>query len=357
MFLPEVMDANVLIIGAGPIGIEVAAGLKTAGVSFIQIEAGRLGETITRWPRHARFFSSPERCAIAGIPVQTFDQEQLVGEVYLTYLRNVVEIYDLDIQFFERATSLEKTDSGFVVRTETRTETRVYEVASVVLATGDMNEPNRLNIPGEDMPHVSHYFQEPHAYFHQRLTIVGGRNSALEAALRCFRAGAKVSLSYRRPELDKDRTNSRLHLELSILTGKRFVPFYPSTVPVEIREDSVLLADTKNREKITEVPTDFVLLLTGYRGDVSLLEQAGAEFEKYAPKVDMTTMETSVPGLYVAGTAISGDRASYSVFVATAHEHTLRIVRSLTGREDVPYGTIPARRYPFAISDIKPKDN
>ncbi|MFW6368122.1 MAG: NAD(P)-binding domain-containing protein [Spirochaetota bacterium] len=351
------MDAKVLIIGAGPIGIEVAAGMKTAGVSCIHIEAGQLGETITRWPRHARFFSSPERCAIAGIPVQTYDQEQLVGEVYLAYLRTVVETYNLDIQFYERATSLERTDNGFVVHTSTRTETRVYEVSSVVLATGDMNQPNRLGIPGEELQHVSHYFTEPHAYFQQRLMIVGGRNSALEAALRCFRAGAHVSVSYRRPALEKERTNSRLHLELSILTGKRFIPFYPSTVPVEIREDSILLADAEDRERVTEVPTDFVLLLTGYRGDISLLEQAGAEFNKSVPRIDMNTMQTSVPGLYVAGTAISGDQSSYSVFVATAHEHTLRIVRSLTGRDDIPYGTVAARRYPFSISDIKPKNN
>ncbi len=351
------MDADVMVIGAGPIGIEVAAGLKSKNVPYIHVEAGQLADTITKWPRHARFFSSPERCAIAGVPVQTLDQEQLVGEVYLAYLRNVVEIHDLNIQFYERVTSLTRTEHGFTVTTETRGDRRRYQVKSVVLATGDMNRPNTLGIPGEDLPHVSHRFTDPHQYFRQRLLIIGGRNSALEAALRCFRAGADVSLSYRRPALDRDRTNSRLHLELSILTGKRYVEFYPSTVPVEIRTNSVLLADAHDNGKKTEVPADFVLMLTGFRGDISLLEQVGAEFEESAPVIDRSTMQTSVSGLYVAGTAVSGDQKGYHVFVATAHDHTPKIVGAITGDSDVPHGTVTPRRYPFSISDIKPESN
>ena len=346
-----------MVIGAGPIGIEVAAGLKSKNVSYIHVEAGQLADTITKWPRHARFFSSPERCAIAGVPVQTVDQEQLVGEVYLAYLRNVVELHDLKIQLYERVTSLARDDKGFTVTTETRSDSRRYRVKSVVLATGDMNRPNKLGIPGEDLPHVSHRFSDPHPYFRQRLLIVGGRNSALEAALRCFRAGADVSLSYRRPALDRDRTNSRLHLELSILTGKQYVPFYPSTVPIEIKPTSVVLAGTNDDRKTTEVPADFVLMLTGFRGDISLLEQAGAEFEGSVPVINENTMQTTVPGLYVAGTAISGDQNTYHVFVATAHGHTPKIVGAITGDSNVPHGTVIPRRYPFSLSDIKPESN
>ncbi len=351
------MDSDVILIGAGPIGIEVAAGLKSAGVDYLHIEAGQLADTITKWPRHARFFSSPERCAIAGIPVQTYDQEQLVGEVYLAYLRNVVEIFDLRIQYHERATSLRRTNDGFAVETVTRTGVRRYSARSVVLATGDMNAPNRLDIPGEDLPHVSHRFDEPHRYFRQKLLIVGGRNSALEAALRCFRAGADVTLSYRRAALDRNRTNSRLHLELSILTAKEYIRFFPSTVPAEIRNTSVVLANTEKEHDFSEVDADFVLLLTGFRGDISLLKEAGAEFDGSVPRIDMDTMQTSVPGLFVAGTAISGDQNAYKVFVATAHDHAPKIVKSLTGREDAPHGTIAGRRYPFSIDDIRPKDS
>ncbi len=351
------MDSEVIVIGAGPIGIEVAAGLKRAGVDYLHIEAGQLADTITKWPRNARFFSSPERCAIAGVPVQTFDQEQLVGEVYLAYLRNVVEIYDLRIRYYERATSLCRTREGFTVESVSRTGRKRYTARSVVLATGDMNAPNRLGIPGEDLPHVTHRFDEPHRYFRQKLLVVGGRNSALEAALRCFRAGAEVSLSYRRAALDRERTNSRLHLELSILTGKEYIRFYPSTVPAEIRDSSVVLKSTADEERSTEIDADFVLLLTGFRGDISLLREAGAEFDGTVPKIDMNTMQTSVRGLYVAGTAISGDQNAYKVFVATAHDHAPKIVKSLTGRDDAPHGTIGSRRYPFSIDDIKPKDS
>lgn len=351
------MDSDVILIGAGPIGIEVAAGLKSAGVDYLHIEAGQLADTITKWPRHARFFSSPERCAVAGIPVQTFDQEQLVGEVYLAYLRNVVEIYDLPIQYYERATSLRRTKEGFTVETVNRSGSKRYSARSVVLATGDMNAPNRLGIPGEDLPHVSHRFDEPHRFFRQRLLVVGGRNSALEAALRCFRAGAEVSLSYRRAALDRERTNSRLHLELSILTDKGYIRFHPSTVPAEIRDTSVLLKSTLSEQEYSEVDADFVLLLTGFRGDISLLREAGAEFDGTVPIIHTNTMQTTVPGLFVAGTAISGDQNAYKVFVATAHDHAPKIVKSLTGREDSPHGTIPGRRYPFSIGDIKPKES
>ncbi len=366
MLLYCYMDTDVILVGAGPIGIEVACALKHAGVRYVHIEAGQIGQTIYDWPRHARFFSSPERVAIAGVPVQTYDQEQLTGETYLAYLRSVVEIHDLDIRLYERVISAEKTDTGFTVVTSSRVSEHTYSSRYLVLATGDMNTPNRLGIPGEDMPHVSHRFDEPHRYFKQKLLVVGGRNSALEAALRCFRAGSRVSLSYRRPYLDSARTNSRLHLELSILTKKNYVPFYPATVPVAIGSDWVDLAPAKQAatgsvdpDAVQRIEADFVLLLTGFQGDVSWLRNLGAEFhpDSEIPIIDQETMETTVPGLFLAGTAVSGNQQSYKVFVATAHEHGPRIARAISGTDSAPFGTVASRRYPFTIRDISPKDS
>ena len=359
------METDVILIGAGPIGLETACALKHAGVDYIHLEAGQIGQTIYDWPRHARFFSSPERVAIAGIPVQTHDQEQLIGEVYLAYLRSVVEIYDLDIHLYEPVTAIERSDTGFVVTSNKRGTARNYRSRYLVLATGDMNTPNRLGIPGEELPHVSHRFDEPHRYFRQKLLVVGGRNSALEAALRCFRAGAYVSLSYRRPYLDSSRTNSRLHLELSILTRKNYIPFYPSTVPVAVGPEHVDLGPSryggasKRETGLTRVDADFVLLLTGFQGQVEWLKNLGAGFhpESEIPKINEATMETSVPGLFVAGTAVSGNQQSYKVFVATAHEHGPKIVRAITGTSHAPFGTVPSRRYPFTIQDIASKDS
>ncbi len=358
------METDVILVGAGPIGIETACALKYAGLDYVHLEAGQVGQTIYDWPRHARFFSSPERVAIAGIPIQTYDQEQLTGETYLAYLRSVVEVYDLAIHLYEPVRSIDKADGRFQVKTEKRGVVHAYSSRYLILATGDMNTVNTLQIPGENLPHVSHRFDEPHRYFRQKLLVVGGRNSALEAALRCFRAGAEVSLSYRRPYLDSARTNSRLHLELSILTRKNYIPFYPATVPVAIGPDWVDLAPARRgaaaetASETQRIEADFVLLLTGFQGEVGWLKHLGAEFmpDSEVPVINEDTMETSVQGLFVAGTAVSGNQQSYKVFVATAHEHGYRIVRAITGRDDAPFGTVLSRRYPFSIRDITAKD-
>lgn len=359
------MDTDVILVGAGPIGIETACALKHAGLDYVHLEAGQIGQTIYDWPRHARFFSSPERVAIAGIPIQTYDQEQLTGETYLAYLRSVVEMHDLSIHLYEPVLSMSRENGRFRVETGKRGVVREYSSRYLILATGDMNSPNSLNIPGEDLPHVSHRFDEPHRYFRQKLLVVGGRNSALETALRCFRVGAEVSLSYRRPYLDSARTNSRLHLELSILTRKNYIPFYPSTVPVAIGPDWVDLAPARHgasaatATEVQRIQADFVLLLTGFQGEVGWLKHLGAEFvpDSEIPVLSEDRMETTVEGLFVAGTAVSGNQQSYKVFVATAHEHGPKIVRAITGRDDSPFGTVLSRRYPFSIRDISSKDN
>jgi thioredoxin reductase (NADPH) len=359
------LDTDAAIIGAGPIGIELAGAFKRAGYSYLHFETGQIGQTITQYARFARFFSSPERLAIAGIPIQTPEQEQVTGEVYLAYLRSVVEILDLDIRTFERVVSAAPISpedggtQGFLITTEVREGRKEYRVGKLIFATGDMTEATRLGIPGEDLPHVTHYFVDPHLYFRRKLLVVGGRNSAMEAALRSFRSGAEVAVSYRGDGLDARRLNSRLHLEMSILTRKGYVGFFPRTVPVEIRASTVVLRKTGSEGEpleTIEVPADFVALCTGYSADQSLLRELGVRFDaEEIPFSDPETLETNVPGVYVAGTAVGGNQHRYHIFIGTAHEHTARIFRAITGRETPDYGTIRARRYPFAISDIQPE--
>jgi len=357
-------DAEVAIVGAGPIGIELAGAFKREGVPYLHFEAEQIGHTISRYARFTRFFSSPERLAIAGIPIQTPDQEQTTGEVYLSYLRSVVEILDLDIQTFERVIEVMPLQSdddreGYLVRTQTRTAEHEYLVRKVVFANGDMAHATALGIPGEDLPHVSHFFLDPHLYFRKKLLVVGGRNSAMEAALRSFRAGAKVALSTR-GDLDPKHLNSRLHLEMSILTRKGYVEYLPNTVPVEIRAESVLLKTTESHDSdgphTFEQPADFVLLNTGYTADTSLLRSLGVEFDNEGiPSSNPETLETNVRGIYVAGTAVGGEQHRYHIFIGTAHIHTARIFRAITGSDTTWYGTIPSRRYPFFLSDIQPE--
>ncbi|WP_319560527.1 NAD(P)-binding domain-containing protein [Marispirochaeta sp.] len=346
------LSSKVVLIGAGPIGIEVASGLKRAGVDYLQLEKGPPASTIYSWPRHARFFSSPERVAIAGIPFSSPDQEQPTREDYLAYLRGVVEILGLEILSYYRVTGISGEKGSFVVQAESLKDTLSIRCEEIILAIGDMGEVNRLGIPGEDLPHVSHILEDPHLYFGSRLLIVGGRNSALEAALRCFRSGVRVSLSYRRREFDRERVNSRLHLELSILTGKGIIPFYPETVPSKITEEGVELAGSGGDGKIF-IPSDFVLLATGYHADLSLFKDLGIPMDgEGVPLYSKETMECAVEGVFLAGTAVSGARQRYKDFIGTSHHHAARIVKALSGM-DVPVGTIASRCYSFSTGDIE----
>src|SRR6056297_2933599 len=153
------MTYDTILIGAGPIGIEMATVLGRAGVRYLHLESGAIGETITRWPRNTQFFSSPEWIAIAGVPIQTEGQEIVTGEQYLAYLRQVVEIFDLDIRTYERVTAIGGSVGDFRVTTRDLAEAEQrYASRTVVLATGDMNSPRSIGVPGEELPHVSHYW-------------------------------------------------------------------------------------------------------------------------------------------------------------------------------------------------------
>ena len=337
---PSSLETEVLIVGAGPIGIELAVVLKRLGVPYVHVDEGRIGETIARFPRQVRFFSSPERIAISGVALQTVNQEKASREEYLAYLRGVVEQFDLAIRTHESVESIERRPDGrFVARSTRHGETRVTTARSVVLAIGGMHHPRTLGIPGEDLPHVSHYFDEPHLYCRERLVIVGGRNSAAEAVVRCVRAGARVTLSYRGEKLDATHVKYWILPELEGLIRRKVVTFHPSTVPVAIGPRAVRLASASGAGVAPfDVPADFVLLLTGYVMDTTLLERAGAELEGDArkPRLDSDTMMTTVPNLYVAGVAVAGTQRGYRLFIENCHPHVAKIVKSITGQSPPP---------------------
>ena len=361
------MHYPVIIVGAGPIGLEIGAAFERLGTSYLIIERGQLAQTIVDWPAMSRFFSSPERMAVAGMPFHTLHQQLAPKEEYLAYLRTVADFYDLNVQLFEtvgRAYRL--ADGGFrleTYRTTAPEETATYTCDNLVLAVGDMAGPNRLGVRGEELPHVTHFFDDPHRYFRQRLLVIGGRNSAVEAAIRAWRAGAEVAVSYRRGEFDRERLYSRHHLEITLLAAKGKIDTYMPTVPREIYPREVVLeevdAELAPTGRIERVEADFVFLGTGYREDYSILEALGADFEVETgiPVLDQGRMETSVPGLFLAGTAIGHNRDGFTTFVGTSHEHAIRIAAAVTGRpeEEVVAGTVPRRFYPFTSKDIQPE--
>jgi thioredoxin reductase (NADPH) len=326
---------EVAIVGAGPIGLELAVALKRRGISYVQFDAGQVGHTISWWAPQTRWFSSNERIAIAGVPLVTPDGGKATREQYLAYLRSVVQQFDLHVRTYEKVTSIRPSDGGFEIVSgsvlpsgEHRNTVRVRRI---VLATGGTDRPNRLGIPGEDLPHVSHYFQDPHAYFRRRLLIVGGKNSAVEAALRSHHAGARVTLSYRQARLPVKSIKYWLLPEMQSLLDSGKIEGLLETQPVSITAEAVHLRLADGSIRVC--PADFVLLLTGYVADMSLFRLAGVRLqdENERPEFNEQTMETSVPGIYVAGTAAAGTQTRYALFLENCHEHVTRIVAHLTG--------------------------
>jgi thioredoxin reductase (NADPH) len=318
---------TVAIIGAGPIGLELAVAFKRAGIEYIQFDAAQIGATMQWYPLEMLFHSSAERLAIAGVPIQVPDQQKPKREEFLAYLRSVVQQFSLDVRTFERVEQVRRFDDGtFELLTRAVDGQHVYRVENVVLAVGAMHMPKLLGIPGEELPHVSHYFHDPHTYFNKRLLIIGGRNSAIEAAVRCQRAGAHVTLSYRRDDFDATSVKFWLLPEIRSMIRDERVHFLPRTTPIEIRGGSVLL------DPVGAVPADFVLLLTGYRQDARLFEMLGVDLQgaDCKPMINEETMETNVPGVFVAGTAIAGSPAErVRIIVEDCHVHVDRIVSKL----------------------------
>jgi len=328
------MDAEVAIIGAGPIGLELAVALKQAGVTNLHFETGQIGQTVSRYPKMTRFFSSPDRIAICGIPLQTADQSKATREDYLAYLRGVVTHFDLDVHTFERVTKIDKNGDGFALETKQFEKTNFYQVRQVVLAVGDMAFERLLHIPGENLAHVSHRFDEPHIYFRKRLLIVGGKNSAVEAAIRCHHAGAHVSISYRRDPFDPNRIKYWLlpEIEALIKTGK--INYYPNTIPNAITTNQVTLNSICDQiGNPIKVEADFVLLLTGYVMDDTLFNMIGVQLdgENQSPVFNPQTMETNISGVFVTGTAVAGTQVTFRLFIENCHRHVPRIVAAITG--------------------------
>jgi thioredoxin reductase (NADPH) len=327
---------EVIVVGAGPIGLELAVALKRAGVAYLHFDAAQIGQTIFRFPPQTRFFSSNDRIAIAGVPLQTDDQLKCTREHYLSYLRSIVQMFDLKVNTYEPVVGIEReADESFVVKTKPAAGLRVYRARKVILATGGTDHPRRLGIPGQDLPHVSHYFQDPHPYFQRKVLIVGGKNSAVEAALRCHHAGAQVSLSYRRNQLPEKSIKYWLLPEINGLIKSGAMPNYFDTVPIEICAAHVKL---RRGNETFDVPADFVLLLIGYEQDNTLFKLAGVELrgDCGAPAFSEQTMETNVPGIYVIGTAVGGTQDKYRVFIENCHVHVDRVINALQGAAPPP---------------------
>ncbi|HEV8607442.1 MAG TPA: NAD(P)-binding domain-containing protein [Tepidisphaeraceae bacterium] len=337
---------DVAIVGAGPIGIEMAVALKRHDISYVQFDAKQVGQTMSWWPPMTRWFSSNERIAIAGVPLQTVDQGKATREDYLRYLRTVVEQFDLSVNTFEPVSGIEKlANGGFVVSTSPQRGGQRYQVQRIILATGGTAHPRRLSVPGEDLPHVTHYMEDPHQYFRKRVLVVGGRNSAVEAALRIQQVGADVTISYRGSEFNAKSIKYWLYPEIMGLIRSGRIRAHFNTVVSEITPSGARLASCDESRPLFgnpgssfNVPADFILLMVGYLADMSLVRLAGVELvgENEIPVFDERTMETNVSGIYIAGTASGGTQARYRIFLENCHIHIDRILASIMGAPSPP---------------------
>ena len=360
--MSAIESTDVAVVGAGPIGLELAVALKRQGIDYLHFDGKQIGHTISWFAPGTHFFSSNERIAIAGVPLQTADGGKATREQYLAYLRTVVQQFDLEVRTYEPVIGIARSGGGsFTLTTRPAGGERRYRAKRIVLVTGGTDRPRRLDVPGEDLPHVNHYFDDPHKYFRKRVLVVGGKNSAVEAALRCHQAGACVSLSYRRTKLPHKSIKYWLLPEINGLIDSGRIPAYFGTVPTRITPTHVQLEPWTDPDRPADptfsfagppahgrsVPADFVLLLIGYRADMSLCRMAGVDLvgPTETPAYDPHTMETNVPGVYVAGTAVAGTQDKYRVFIENCHVHVDRIVAALTGAPE------PATPAPLAAPE------
>jgi thioredoxin reductase (NADPH) len=325
----EMSVRDVLIVGAGPSGLATAIAARQQGLDYVIVEKGVLVDAIYRFPVHMVFFTTPELLEIGGLPLTSPNDKPTRLEA-LRYYRRVVDTYGVQISFHETVTAIEREGDVFAVTTRDQSGvTRARAARAVVLAIGYYDHPNYLGVPGEALPHVAHYFDDAHPYYRRRVVIVGGKNSAAEAALELFRGGAHVTMVHRRPALGESiKYWVKPDIENRIKEGSIAARF--STRVTEITPTHVV---TEHEGQTERIPADAVFLLTGYHVDTDLLRGAGVRVdpETLKPDYNPDTFETNVANLFVAGGAIAG-RQTGTIFIENGRFHGEKVIKVLAER-------------------------
>jgi thioredoxin reductase (NADPH) len=318
---------DIVCIGAGPTGLATAIEARRAGMRPLVIDKGCLCNSIYNYPANMVFFTTPELLEIGDLPLVCAAEKPTRVEA-LKYYRKAAEHYKLELRLFERVLSVEGSDGRFSVNTQREKGIeQSYPAKKVAVASGYYDLPNEMHVPGEDLPHVSHYYTQPHEYWNQDVVVVGGKNSAAEAALDLFRNGAKVTLVHRNAQLGATiKYWVRPDIENRIKAGEVHALF--ETRVKCITSDEVIVENGAGEKRL---PARQVFALTGYHPDFAFIESLGVRLdpETRKPALDPNSLESNVPGIHLAGVVIGGRHTS-EIFIENGRFHGKQIIEALT---------------------------
>ena len=319
---------RVVIIGGGPIGIACGLEAKKRGLSYVILEKGPIVNSLFNYPQNMQFFSSSEKLEIDNIPFISTEAKPKRNEA-LEYYRRIVTSNNLNIRLFEKVDKVEKTENGFSIASSKNS----YTADKVIVATGFYDLPNKLNIPGENLSKIAHYYDDPHFYASQKLAVVGASNSAIDAALECWRKGAEVTLVIRGDEVGP-RVKYWVRPDIINRIEEGSIKAYYNSTLKEVRQNEIVI-DTP--EGAITLDNDFVLALTGYMPNFNFLTQMGialSDDDKKLPQYDPETMETNVSGIYLAG-VICGGMETHKWFIENSRIHAKIIIASILKEKEV----------------------
>jgi len=316
----EILD--ILIIGAGPIGLNCALEAKKNNLSYLIIEKGTIVNSLYHYPLYMRFFSTAEKLEIAEIPFISAAPKPGRQEA-LEYYQGIARQKDLNINLYEKVLNVNKNEEIF----EIETSKSKYVAKNVIISTGFYDIPNLMNIPGENLEKVKHYYTEPYPYAKQKIVVVGSSNSSVDAALETYRKGAEVTMIVRHSEISENvKYWVKPDIENRISEGSIKAHF--NSQLVEIKENSVIFKDENG--KIQEIENDFVLAMTGYLPDFDFLKNSGIDLqgECLNPAYNPETMESNIPNLYLAG-VVCGGKDTHLWFIENSRIHAEMIVKNI----------------------------
>lgn len=314
---------DILIIGGGPIGLACGIEAKKAGLSYLILEKGCLVNSLYNYPSNMTFFSTSDKLEIGNIPFMSLSVKPNRNEA-LEYYRRVSDQFKLNIHLFEKVEAVEDFDGKYLLKTSKSS----YQTKNIIIATGFYDLPNLMNIPGEELPKVKHYYKDPHYYAGQKVLVVGANNSAVDAALETYRKGAEVTMVIRESQIG-ERVKYWVRPDIINRIKEGSIKAYFNSSLEAIREHEV---DIQSPEGKLAIPNDFVLAMTGYQPDFSFLRSIGiriSDDEQQVPEHNPETMESNKKGIYLAG-VVCGGMNTHLWFIENSRIHAEKIVKQLT---------------------------